>query len=383
MAGHVPVTQKNTTIGENDCLQYGVSAMQGWRNGMEDAHSTILDLDANAHFFAVYDGHGGREVAQFCARHLHKGLVESKHYASGNIKMALQDSFLRMDELMATEEASRELDELAGCIDSSRNSCSSYDQDSPVAGSSELEAFRGPLFTGTTAVVAVVAGKELYVANAGDSRCVLSQQGIARELSKDHKPDNQNEKERICNAGGFVANKRVGGMLGLSRAIGDMAFKQNPELTPRAQMVTAFPEVRSIALDAGDEFMVLACDGIWDVMTSQQVIDFCRARLRYKDASLMRICEELLDTCLAPDRRQGIGCDNMSAAIVVFKQYHAGALFAESPKAAAAPPVDGPFAAAAGVENGGPDHGDEGKGAAEGGSLEEGGDPSLPPADAS
>eukprot|EP00899_Mesostigma_viride_P024534 jgi/Mesvir1/5265/Mv15379-RA.1 len=309
-------TEKFSSDGENESLMFGASAMQGWRVGMEDAHATLLDLDdKKTSFFAVYDGHGGKEVALFCSRHLHNGLLSSPAYHDGNLAEALKESFLRMDEMMTTAESCKELEELAGQTRTEDDD--DEDDDSFV----QENTYRGPLFTGCTAVVAVVtADGKLHVANAGDSRCVLSNNGMCEELSKDHKPENQDEKARICNAGGFVANRRVGGMLGLSRAIGDMAFKQNPQLSPRDQMVTAFPEIRTVQLEEGHEFMVLACDGIWDVMGSQEVVDFVRERLR-KRKCISKVCEDLLDGCLAPDTWGGLGCDNMSLVVVVFKNH--------------------------------------------------------------
>jgi protein phosphatase 1G len=85
--------------------------------------------------------------------------------------------------------------------------------------------YDGPA-AGCTAVVAVVMGKDLYVANAGDSRCVLCHGEMTNALTRDHKPTNPEEEKRINEAGGFVTEGRVNGCLNLSRAIGDMNYKQ-------------------------------------------------------------------------------------------------------------------------------------------------------------
>jgi protein phosphatase 1G len=85
--------------------------------------------------------------------------------------------------------------------------------------------FAGPN-SGSTACVAVVRDKQLFVANAGDSRCVISRKNQAYNLSRDHKPDLEAEKERILKAGGFIHAGRVNGSLNLSRAIGNLFFKQ-------------------------------------------------------------------------------------------------------------------------------------------------------------
>lgn len=100
--------------------------------------------------------------------------------------------------------------------------------------------------------------------NAGDSRTVLGIKGRAKPLSFDHKPQNEGEKARICAAGGFVDFGRVNGNLALSRAIGDFEFKKSADLPPEQQIVTAFPEVTEHELSDDDEFLVVACDGMFD-----------------------------------------------------------------------------------------------------------------------
>ncbi|XP_050310758.1 probable protein phosphatase CG10417 isoform X2 [Anthonomus grandis grandis] len=176
--------------------------------------------------------------------------------------------------------------------------------------------------SGCTAVVAILKGKELYVANAGDSRCIVCRNGKAVEMSFDHKPEDEPEKERIVKAGGRVtADGRVNGGLNLSRAIGDHAYKQNKELSDKEQMITAFPDVKTLTINpAEDEFMVLACDGIWNYMSSQEVVDFVKPKLDENPEKISTICEELFDHCLAPNTvGDGTGCDNMTAIIVRFK----------------------------------------------------------------
>lgn len=144
-------------------------------------------------------------------------------------------------------------------------------------------------------MVAVLKDKDLYVANAGDSRCVLCRDGQAVELSLDHKPEDWPEAERITKAGGRVtADGRVNGGLNLSRALGDHAYKQNTALPAHEQMISALPDVRHMEIDPDkDEFMVLACDGIWNFMSSQDVIQFVRTRLNSGAKTISKICEEV------------------------------------------------------------------------------------------
>ncbi|KAF9421833.1 hypothetical protein HW555_002273 [Spodoptera exigua] len=165
-------------------------------------------------------------------------------------------------------------------------------------------------------------GKELFVANAGDSRCIICREGKAIDMSIDHKPEDAPELERITKAGGKVSNDgRINGGLNLSRAIGDHSYKQNKDLGAKEQMITALPDVKTLTIDPEkDQFMVLACDGIWNFMSSQDVCDFILPRLAEGRERLSQICEEMFDHCLAPSTMgDGTGCDNMTAIIVRFK----------------------------------------------------------------
>lgn len=114
-------------------------------------------------------------------------------------------------------------------------------------------------------------------------------------MSIDHKPEDEIELNRIIKAGGKVSSDgRVNGGLNLSRAIGDLGYKQNKELGPKEQMITALPDVKVLTIDpATDEFIVLACDGIWNSMSSQEVVDFVRCRLEKGIEKLSQICEEV------------------------------------------------------------------------------------------
>jgi len=332
-----PATEKSSDSGEGAHHAFGLTSMQGWRTTMEDAHCATLGLagDASMSIFGVFDGHGGREVAQYCQAHMVERLVESEAFKAGDMGQALIDTFLDMDELMLTVEGRKELARHAA---EGQGKSAEADMQAKVRAALSGRSLGGEddedededdvpdmPQSGSTSVVAVVRGNELTVANAGDSRGVLCRRDKegrkAIDLSEDHKPTLESEMTRIKNAGGFVADGRVNGSLALSRAIGDMEFKQSPHLPAKDQVISACPDITVRKLEAGDEFMVLACDGIWDVMTSQECIDYVGDCLS-QGFPLATICEKLCDKCLAPDTKgNGIGCDNMTVVIVTLKDF--------------------------------------------------------------
>jgi protein phosphatase 1G len=178
---------------------------------------------------------------------------------------------------------------------------------------------------GCTAVSVLLTPSQLIVANAGDSRALLCRAGRAIALSEDHKPNDPRERERIEKAGGTVeetqggarTHYRVNGNLNLSRAIGDLEYKKNPGLRPDEQMITSTPDVVVMDRTSDDEFITICCDGVYDVMSNDDLVAFISERIS-AGKPLREICEEIADECLSPDPKatQGLGADNITCMIV-------------------------------------------------------------------
>jgi len=308
-----PNTEKVYDEGAEGGISYAACSMQGWRTSMEDAHTAELDLNSDkAAFFGVYDGHAGTDVAIYTSRFLHKNVAQTAAYKSKDYNTALKEGFLKTDADLRTEQGISECSRIRREVARSKQGSDEDDDD-------DVDDDAGMLTeSGSTAVTVLLAGKDLYCANAGDSRAVISRKGVAVGLSEDHKPFHDIEKARIEKAGGFVEDKRVNGTLAVARAMGDFSFKQETAMSAEEQQVTCDPEIRQFTLQQGDEFMILACDGIWDMLNNQQAVDLVSERLK-KGVALKDILSDLFDACLSPhpSANEGLGCDNMTAIIVI------------------------------------------------------------------
>ena len=120
--------------------------------------------------------------------------------------------------------------------------------------------------------------------------------------------------DELNEMGQYVGSGQVNGSLALSRALGDFRYKRNSSLGPQAQIITANPDVTCHEVMADDEFFVLASDGIWECLSSQDVVDFVRYQVS-KGKELTEIGEMICDHCLAPEACS-IGSDNMTVLIV-------------------------------------------------------------------
>ncbi|KAE8782690.1 putative protein phosphatase 2C 37 [Hordeum vulgare] len=251
-------------------VAFGSVALAGRLREMEDTVSVRPSLCAWAdgspmHFFAVFDGHGGPHAAALCREQMHTILAEELAGAAAAFNNDDDDD--RQSEIVAWRGALwrsfARADGLAGlacaCGRGSVPSCSC-----PLSG-----AHKGAI-VGSTAVVALLVRDRLIVANCGDSRAVLSRAGVAVPLSHDHKPDRPDEMARIKAAGGkviFINGARVRGILAMSRALGHKLLK--PE-------VICDPEITITERSEDDDCLILASDGLWDVISNKVACDVAR-----------------------------------------------------------------------------------------------------------
>ncbi len=154
-------------------------------------------------------------------------------------------------------------------------------------------------------------------------------------MSHDHKPDLFKEKNRIYQAEGWVCEGRIQANLNLSRSLGDLEYKKNNKLSPKDQMITAYPEINIEIIDNDVDFIIIGCDGIWDCLTPQQACDFVKKELYSdnnnsngnsiikQDVKISKIVEKMMDSILPKkvnENETGIGYDNMSCIVIQFKK---------------------------------------------------------------
>ena len=170
---------------------------------------------------------------------------------------------------------------------------------------------------GTTTCVALITEREVYVANCGDSRCVLSNKGTAIQMSKDHKLSSKVERNRIIRAGGTIEAGRIDGILALPRSIGDLKFKSNQNLEWDEQIVIAVPDVKVENLNDVD-FIFIACDGVWDCIGCQELVNLFSSHIN-ENEKLSKTIGKLFNKIL-PDTIDGSrGTDNMTGVIIKLK----------------------------------------------------------------
>ena len=151
--------------------------------------------------------------------------------------------------------------------------------------------------SGSTVISVLIGPDNVYFSNLGDSRGIAASSGGLIVVTEDHKPFRVDEQKRIAGAGGHVSMQRINGNLAVSRALGDYDYKNRLDRGPFEQLVSPEPDLYPLPRRSEDEFIVLACDGVWDVMNSDEFYRLVRYQLTLS-ANLDVICSNLLDICL-------------------------------------------------------------------------------------
>ena len=319
-----PVVKKELDDKDSRILKFGVGNMQGWRIKNEDAH-ICQEID-KYHIFGVFDGHGGPEVALYVEKHFIEELKKNKNFKT-NIKKCLEETFYKLDELLYTEEALKELISIRKefKIKNELNLKTVLNDDEfRIYKFLMLDKYEKeiPFLTGCTACVCVVDSekKKAYFANSGDSRAIIiKKNNEIKQITKDHKPDDANEKERIYNAEGCVNDNRVDGILNLSRTIGDLKYKNNKKFAVDKQKIICTPDLYEENLK-DIQYIVIGCDGIYDCMSNDALGKYILNNIK-NQPKISKVIESLMDKNVANDiyASDGIGGDNMTCIIVQMK----------------------------------------------------------------
>ncbi|XP_047094574.1 probable protein phosphatase 2C 52 [Lolium rigidum] len=258
---------------DDGSLSCGYSSFRGKRASMEDffdIKSSKID-DKKINLFGIFDGHGGSRAAEYLKEHLFENLMKHPEFMT-DTKLAISETYKKTDSEFLESEVNTHRDD------------------------------------GSTASTAVLVGNHLYVANVGDSRAVISKSGKAIALSDDHKPNRSDERKRIESAGGIVmwaGTWRVGGVLAMSRAFGNRLLKQ---------FVVAEPEIQEQEIDDEADFLILASDGLWDVVPNEDAVSLVKMEEDPEAAA-----RKLTETAFG----RGSG-DNITCVVVKFQHDRTG-----------------------------------------------------------
>jgi serine/threonine protein phosphatase PrpC len=235
------------------------------RRTMEDGHCMIDGFRGrdDEGLYAIYDGHGGRGAVLQVQKQFHD-VIQTFIDENESVNEAFAAAYGFMDGELATQDY---------------------------------------MHCGTTSITCYIRKegetRKLYVANCGDARVVINQGGQARRLTQDHKCGVEEEDERIRAEGGIVLHGRVNGILAVSRALGDHAMKQ---------WVISKPYQEELVLDETHTHLVLACDGIWDVLSDQEVVDL----IKDSELTAQEMAEKLLKSSLERGSK-----DNISVMVIL------------------------------------------------------------------
>jgi serine/threonine protein phosphatase PrpC len=228
-----------------------------YRQSMEDTGVTLPNLtnDYKTSLFGIFDGHGGNDVVKYIKDRIPEII---KKYINDlcPIEKCFINSFNKIDEELKF-----------------------YDSEN----------------TGSTATIVLIQDNKIYCANVGDSRAYIIYNNSIKQITVDHKCSIPEEAERIMNAGGKITKNRVQGQLVLTRSLGDLYVKKYG--------VTNLPDISVNKIDYNIRYVVIASDGIWDVVDEKTVLSMSKSRKNAEE-----FCKDLVKLAIEKETKDNVSC---------------------------------------------------------------------------
>jgi len=228
-----------------------------YRQSMEDIGVTIPNLtnDYKTSLFGIFDGHGGNDVVKYIKDRIPE-IIKKNLNDLYPIEQCFINSFNKIDEELKF-----------------------YDSE----------------YTGTTATIVLIQDNKIYCANVGDSRAYIIYDNYIKKITVDHKCSVPEEAERIIKAGGKITKNRVQGQLVLSRSLGDLYVKKYG--------VINLPDISINTIDYNIKYVVIASDGIWDVVDEKTVLNMSKMKKNADD-----FCKDLVKLAIEKESKDNISC---------------------------------------------------------------------------
>jgi len=354
-----PILDKKSYDEENKYIKFGVSSLQGWKAQMEDYNFYAIDIvpnsDKNIDIFGIMDGHRGPEVAKYISTHFIDTLLSNPSFKEDNYSESLQETFLQIDKNLNTDQAKKELikisEELKLSKEKEKISIKQLYKPEDNLNEKEIEQIKCikdilnpknlnnyniPSYAGCSGIVILVTNNIIYIANAGDCRCIPVNENyevITDKSNKLHIINNDIEKTRIQDSLNFKEKKFYPEFLETTRGLGNFEYKQNRWLKPEDQAFSPQPEVIEINYEEC-KYLIIGSHGLFDENKDMELFDkYNKDAARYfmeqinkvKNKTFSNIIEEYLDS-IVPKNKKEINVnqshmDNMTCFLVqLFKR---------------------------------------------------------------
>ena len=342
----------------NKYLKFGLNQVQGWKKTMEDYAIHFLDKEENKfmNIFGIFDGHGGREVPKYLSSHFLEFLNKNKNFIAEKYKDAFSETFFELDKSFTTKEAQEELTKYSEEYkpDKEREIKEINDLCAPneKLNNEELEqvmAFNEVFdprnienaniaeFTGATGMIIAVCYRDILVAHAGNSRClILDKDGKILNKTKDHTMKDENEKKRVDLARSFndeEEEKKKGEdehieYLDSTRGFGDLEFKGNEWIEQKDQEISVEPEILLVPYDKENKqakYIIFGSHGMFegeDDKVNEEIgkffIEEINKNKENNEVKFSDIIKNYFEKIMAKEKNneKSIGLDNMSCFLV-------------------------------------------------------------------
>lgn len=346
-----PKLDKKSLDFENSSIKYGISEVQGWKNKMENftIKENNVGSEKNIHIFGIFDGHGGPEVPRYISSHFTQFLYENNNFQKGNYNEALKETFINLDCSFCSQDVKNTLNKYSkeynqiintNSIENKINQKELETQDAEkfykFFDPRNLEGVNIAEFSGCSGIVALIVDKMIYIAYAGNSRCLVVDKGgiiIEEKTTKDHTILNPDEKKRIKK---LLEDKNGENLdyfetMACTRGFGDLCYKEYKWINKDFEIIIPDPTIIEIHMDDVG-YLIIGNHGIFEseaydnktiLEQNQNIVNYFAKQIENNNEEISKIIGDFFDKLIPKIKENNdkiqIGLDNMSCIVVQIK----------------------------------------------------------------
>ena len=347
---NTPITTKKSFDFENKNIKFGISEIQGWNKDMEDYnfYSTEIGENKELNIFGIFDGHNGREISNYLSKNFLTHLLSNSSFKEKNYSKALTETFIEIDNSFLNEQTQKELrilsNELKHNTENEILEITETNPDTEDLSIQEIEQIKGIKeifeprnlencnlsdFSGCCAIVILIANEIVYIANAGNCRCIpidKNDEVIEDKTTTMHIINNENENKRIKESLDFKEKKIIiPELIKTTKGFGDMFYKNNKWLKLEDQAISPEPEIIEIPI-YDLKYLIVGSHGLFDMNKNMKMFynynknvwDFFYRKNINKVEKFSTIIEEYFNKLIPKSKSDKGGMDNMTCLIIKF-----------------------------------------------------------------
>ena len=331
-------TFKESFEEEIDTIKYAHSIIYSNKNSLEVSiikELNLINQNSSISLFGIFDGHNGPEISKYLSQHFSQFLTENINFINGNYKKSLEETFINLDESFRSLEVQQELSKYSNRKEENKNK-DNFNDFLELFNPRNLEGVNIAEFCGSCGIVVLITEKKVFIANAGNSKCIpvnIKNEIIKDKINIEHTLDNENEIKRLSRIFGYEISDASNNKdklkndfyLNITRGFGNLQYKDNKLINLEDQCISVKPDIIEISIEELN-YLIIGNNGCFSGNNDENLLSlekyFLEKFNKNNEQKINTVIEEFFDEKIKEIeniQEKDSDINNLASIIIEFK----------------------------------------------------------------